>query len=353
MLDYSPDSKMRELINDEFQHEIYTQFREWFLKKKSKPELAQFKDEYYTQMNLAQDFIPFVKWFVNYFISKKQEEILVLQRPLENVRGEKMEAPFPPEQTISLSQNTEATPYLNLQLQRVEQNQVTLKELNFVIRSQNYTNAYIFCLGEQFISLKKDLLSIKNLLEKQIAHQDIIIDLINKPKDQMSTSTISDVPIVQPLVSIERFKMETNGQEFVRILEQKLKGLNITVMSHEDYSEDNNENHIDQLSDMFANLDISNLDINNINNINLVYSPRPIEKYYYKRPSPQDLLFEEPEPFQNSYSGKAIYEWNVDGLNDKQIIDTIHRMIMYSTVCKQHGNSDSSITSFITTGFVG
>ncbi|CAL5193380.1 unnamed protein product [Lathyrus oleraceus] len=165
----------------------------------------------------------------------------------------------------------------------------------------------------------------------------------------MSTSTISDVPIVQPPVSIEGFKMETEGQEFVRILEQKLKGLKITVMSHEDYSEDNNENHIDKLSDMFANLDISNLDINNTNNINLVYAPRPIEKYYYKRPSPQDLLFEESEPFQNSYSGKAIYEWNVDGLNDKQIIDTIHRMIMYSTVCKQHGNSDSSIATFITT----
>lgn len=59
-----------------------------------------------------------------------------------------MESPFPPKQTISLSQNTEATPYLNLQLQRVEQNQVTFKELNFVIRSQNYTNAYLVCLGE-------------------------------------------------------------------------------------------------------------------------------------------------------------------------------------------------------------
>ncbi|KAI5428982.1 hypothetical protein KIW84_033832 [Lathyrus oleraceus] len=219
-----------------------------------------------------------------------------------------MEAPFPLEQTISLSQNTEVTPYLNLQLQRVEQNQVTLKELNSVIRSQNYTNAYLVCLGEQFITMETILLSIKNLLEKQIARQDIIIDLINKPKDQMSTSTISDVPIVQPPVSKERFKMEINGQEFVHILEQKLKGLNITVMSHEDYSENNNENHIDQLSDMFANLDISNLDINNTNNINPVYSPRPIEKYYHKRPSLQDLLFEEPEPFQNSYSGKAIYE---------------------------------------------
>jgi hypothetical protein len=28
-------------------------------------------------------------------------------------------------------------------------------------------------------------------------------------------------------------------------------------------------------------------------------------------------------------------------------------MLMYSTICKQHGNSDSNIAAFITTGFVG
>ena len=101
---------------------------------------------------------------------------------------------------------------------------------------------------------------------------------------------------------------------------------------------------------MFADLDIIN---QNTNEINLIYNSKPLEKYYYKCPSPQDLLFEEPEPFQNSYSGKAIYEWNIDGLNDKQILDAIHRMIMYSTVCKQHKNSDKDIASFISTGFVG
>ena len=168
--------------------------------------LANFKDEYYTQISKNQDFIPFVKWFISYFISKqkeelvfmKKDELLVLQKPWENIKGEKMESPFPPEQTISLGPHTEATPYLTLQLQRVEQNQVTLKELNSIIKSNNYTNAYLVCLGEQFISLEKELLSVKDLLDKQIARQKVIIDLINKPKfqEQASTSNISDVPII-------------------------------------------------------------------------------------------------------------------------------------------------------------
>src|ERR1051325_1764391 len=357
MLDYSPGSNLRNLVNDEFHHERYTQFRKWFFKTFSTPVLENIKDEYYTQMSVNQEFIPFVKWFISYFIKKqkeelvfiKQDELLVLQKPWENIRGEKMESPFPPEQTISLGPHTEATPYLTLQLQRVEQNQITLKELNSIIKSNNYTNAYLVCLGEQFISLEKELSSIKDLLDKQIARQKIIIDLINKPKyqEQASTSNISDVPIIQPPIPIERFKMETNGDEFVRILEKKLKDLHLTVVSNQDSS---NEEDINDLANMFADLDISN---QHTSEINPVYNSKPLDKYYYKRPSPQDLLFEEPEPFQNSYSGKAIYEWNIDGLNDKQILDAIHRMIMYSTVCKQHGNSDRDVASFITTDFVG
>lgn len=95
MLDYSPGSKMRQLINDEFQHERYTQFREWFFKKISKPELTQFKNEYYTQMNLGQDFIPFVKWFVNYFISKKKRNPCVYKDLGKMLEERKWKLVFP------------------------------------------------------------------------------------------------------------------------------------------------------------------------------------------------------------------------------------------------------------------
>ncbi|MCI19968.1 hypothetical protein A2U01_0041128 [Trifolium medium] len=101
---------------------------------------------------------------------------------------------------------------------------------------------------------------------------------------------------------------------------------------------------------MFATTEINT---DNEVKINPVYMSKPIDKYYYKRPSPQDLLFEEKDIYQNSYSGKTIYEWNIDGLNDKQILDLVQRMLMYSTVCKQHGNTDHGITPFITAGFIG
>jgi hypothetical protein len=57
--------------------------------------------------------------------------------------------------------------------------------------------------------------------------------------------------------------------------------------------------------------------------------------------------------FQNSYSGRSIYEWNIDGLNERQIVTVTQKMLMYSTICKQQGNPDKNIAIFITTAFVG
>ncbi|KAG5579249.1 hypothetical protein H5410_049876 [Solanum commersonii] len=76
--------------------------------------------------------------------------------------------------------------------------------------------------------------------------------------------------------------------------------------------------------------------------------------FYYPRPTPQDVLLEEHEHIiTNSYNGKEIYEWNIDGYIDRQIFTTVHRMLMYSTICKTNKNSDKTIADMITAGFTG
>ncbi|KAG5592746.1 hypothetical protein H5410_043260, partial [Solanum commersonii] len=73
--------------------------------------------------------------------------------------------------------------------------------------------------------------------------------------------------------------------------------------------------------------------------------------FYYPRPTPQDVLLEEHEHIiTNSYNGKEIYEWNIDGYTDRQIFTTVHRMLMYSTICKTNKNSDKTIADMITAG---
>ncbi|KAG5590796.1 hypothetical protein H5410_041310 [Solanum commersonii] len=54
---------------------------------------------------------------------------------------------------------------------------------------------------------------------------------------------------------------------------------------------------------------------------NSVYATKPsMNTYYYVRPTPQDVLMEKRDWNQTntSYSGSKLYEWNLDGLTDRQ-----------------------------------
>ena len=158
MMDLSPGSSWRQLINDEFNQDRYKDFRNWYFKKFKDFELKEFKEKYYDYLSEIQSYVPFVKWFVKYFHNKVKSEIMILQsKNWCTYNGEIITSPFPPEQTISLGKNVEATAYLNLQNQKVENDHITLRELNSIIKSQNYTNTFLICLGDQFMSLEKDI----------------------------------------------------------------------------------------------------------------------------------------------------------------------------------------------------
>ncbi|KAG5570679.1 hypothetical protein H5410_060445 [Solanum commersonii] len=92
------------------------------------------------------------------------------------------------------------------------------------------------------------------------------------------------------------------------------------------------------------------------NNGNTKYAHQPsMQTYYYPRPTPQDVLIEERDWNQTntSYSGSEIYEWNLDGLTDRQLTILVHRMLMYATICKSVNNTDKTICKMTIAGFTG
>ena len=371
-MDLSPGSKTRKIHNKEFSLKANTEFRKWYFNKYSNEELKEFKNKFFESLSNTGEFTTFIPWFVKNFVQTMKIEINTLQlRNWKSVQGKDSESPFPPDEAIALSASVEASPYASTipysnNMQKLDSAQITIKELNNIIKTQNYTNTFLCCLGDQISSLDKELIAIKEAIKNQIAQQQLIIEQNTKQsllieqlqnnKPQNKEEKPISIPLIQPPTFTKDFKLKSaKTDEFAQILAEKLKNLQIRVLSEIDDSCDSQSitsndskeiNDVNSLSEMFANK-------NNISSINPVYATRPIEKYYYKRPSPQDLLFEEPDNFQNSYSGKALYEWNIDGLNDKQIINTIHRMMMYCNVCKQSGNSDRTTAIWITSGFVG
>ncbi|KAG5627162.1 hypothetical protein H5410_012380 [Solanum commersonii] len=86
------------------------------------------------------------------------------------------------------------------------------------------------------------------------------------------------------------------------------------------------------------------------------YARKPSMKtYYYPRPTPQDVLIEERDWNQTntSYSGSEIYEWNLNGLTDRQLTILVHRILMYATIYKRINNTDRTICKIIIAGFTG
>ena len=95
MMDLSPGSSWRQLINDEFNQERYQAFRKWYFKKFKNFELKEFKDKYYEYLSEIRSYVPFVKWFVKYFHLRVKAEIMVLQnKSWSTHNGEIMTSPL-------------------------------------------------------------------------------------------------------------------------------------------------------------------------------------------------------------------------------------------------------------------
>ena len=62
------------------------------------------------------------------------------------------------------------------------------------------------------------------------------------------------------------------------------------------------------------------------------------KKNRYPKPTPPDLQFEERHTFTNSsYSPDLIYEWNINGMSEYEIINLLHEMTLVTNVYKNHG----------------
>ncbi|PIA34208.1 hypothetical protein AQUCO_03800060v1 [Aquilegia coerulea] len=80
----------------------------------------------------------------------------------------------------------------------------------------------------------------------------------------------------------------------------------------------------------------------------------PPTRTYYPRPTPADILNEEDYiAVQTSYSAKTIYECNIDSLSEYMIYVTLHRILMFATVCKNSNNTDKQTAGCIIAGFTG
>ena len=75
-------------------------------------------------------------------------------------------------------------------------------------------------------------------------------------------------------------------------------------------------------------------------------------KFFYQRPTPPDLQFEEKQPHQNHYNNTEIYSWNIDGLSKHEIFVVLRQMQMAATAYLMDSD-DWNAVQLLLTGFTG
>ncbi|KAH0633380.1 hypothetical protein KY284_036166 [Solanum tuberosum] len=166
---------------------------------------------------------------------------------------------------------------------------------------------------------------------------DKLLSRINS--NTKETEKVANTSIQAP-PKIGNFKLK-DFSDLESLFEKRFKGCSLKPLGTDDFS-GGESNYKKEFSD-------------EINKISEKYARKPVQKMYnYPRPTPQDVLLEEHQHIiTNSYNGREIYEWNIDGYIDRQIYTTVHRLLMYNTICKANKNSDKTIADMITTGFTG
>ncbi|GKD83856.1 hypothetical protein Tco_1350695, partial [Tanacetum coccineum] len=133
-------------------------------------------------------------------------------------------------------------------------------------------------------------------------------------------------------------------------IETKLSKLQISNINEESSSDISSEDDISDIENQFKENEINKMRFTSRN----TYTPKPETRNYYNRPTLPDIQYEErPTRQQALYDGMSIYEWNLDGQTEYQILNILQEMTMASNAYKAHKNNESKIVEILISGFTG
>ena len=157
------------------------------------------------------------------------------------------------------------------------------------------------------------------------------------------TSQAKTLDIVEKMLSDLKIKTEGTSKSIACTISRKEKEIVSNVNTD-----------FDTVSSVFAK-NVFEDDLSEIKRFVGNFKPMSFTKNWYSKPTPPDMQFEE-RYFQTQFSVSAnkIYEWNVDGLSEQEIINKMAHMSMVKIACLNNHNLDhSEIVDLLVIGFSG
>ncbi|KAI8563669.1 hypothetical protein RHMOL_Rhmol03G0127200 [Rhododendron molle] len=213
-----------------------------------------------------------------------------------------------------------------------------------IIEQVNYTNQCLKVIGEQL---------------------DKIETKINEGETSCtpSSSKIIEKPLI--LLPEKRSQIRLNSDKNIQKIEDMLQKLivksepvktQVAVLTQTDEDSSQPSSTDDEISNLQAQFTSQPGNPGNIKR--LVYpttNPTSLTKNWYSRPTPPDLQFEENNlANQFSVSSSKLYEWNIDGLSEHQILEKLNHMSMAANSYLSNTDLDQAqIVDLLTSGFTG
>ncbi|CAL9003020.1 unnamed protein product, partial [Prunus brigantina] len=220
-----------------------------------------------------------------------------------------------------------------------------------LVEQNNYTNQSLVVMGKQLdkIETKIDKLlpSAPKLkpIDKPLVHfQDL------QPKFGLKTSSTTK-KIEEMLEQLSPPKGEKSGLKVIGSSSFAL--INNSASDSESNLETDEFSNISKIENAFKNLELeSELKVKRLTN---KINPTSLTKNWYPKPTPPDIQFEERNNLsQFSVSSDKLYEWNIDGLSEQEIMNKLtHMSMVANSYITNHSLRQSEIVPLLETGFTG
>ncbi|KAI5327771.1 hypothetical protein L3X38_027167 [Prunus dulcis] len=219
-----------------------------------------------------------------------------------------------------------------------------------MIEQNNYTNQSLITIGKQIdtIETKVDMLSPpvadsrpRPKIEKPIVQfQELRSSPILKVNSTMKK-------IEEMLEQLTPAKPEKGDKSGIKTLDS------FAASQSESESVSSETSDISKIENAFKNLEVQTKP--RVKRIEKHISPTSLTKNWYPRPTPPDIQFEE-RNFQTQFSVSSdkLYEWNIDGLSEQEILNKLQHMSMVAnSYITNHSFRQSEIVPLLVTSFTG
>ncbi|KAK2971280.1 hypothetical protein RJ640_001306 [Escallonia rubra] len=377
-------------LNDEFYAKHNRTNRAWYRISFSTEQRAQYKELFFQTLKAYKTYFPFFGWFYSYCLDNNieipeymnpQKQINVFKRITREwyiwPTHEKQESIHPPFNKFAMKGDMNSN-FLAAPLKHIVDtstsnhlNSVTAGEIQSLAEQSNYTNIILSTIGEQTTRIEDTIFQVKDVVSdfySKMQPPKGISDNIfgTSPSFNLASSSSSAVrnieqPLIKPSIDLDsRFKLnseEPNG-EFLKELMSKLGQIKTPKEKYPKVeTSQSSPKHINMIGDIGSESEIEpdKLEKQFITAIGATNS-RPPLRNYYTRTTPVDMQLEEKNfSIPSSFNGSSIYEWNLDGMTDYQVITLLQHMLMAANSAHNRnlGESEAVIARYLIAGFTG